>query len=59
MIHPPGAGFSTSGWLKSKIDEEDKWYDTDDDALYVKEFDSLLQTSAHLRVTSALSLIHI
>merc|ERR1719326_2282108 len=43
---PTCAGFSTSGWLKSKIDAEDKWYDVDDDTLYVKEYDSLLQTGA-------------
>jgi hypothetical protein len=44
---PNCAGFSTSGWLKSAIQGEEKWYDVDDDSLYVKEYDAaLLQKAA-------------
>jgi hypothetical protein len=46
---PTCAGFSTSGWMMSKIDDEKDWYDTDDDALYVKEYDSLLQKKSTSR----------
>jgi len=50
---PSCVAFSTSGWLKSSIPaEESEWYDSDDDDLYVKEFDSLLQTAAKKRVAA-------
>merc|ERR1719359_2151066 len=35
---PGCAGFNTVGWLKAKIDPEDKWYDAEGD-LYVKVYD--------------------
>merc|ERR1719335_2064631 len=35
---PGCAGFNSNGWLKSAIDEEDKWYDSDGD-LFVKVYD--------------------
>jgi len=35
---PACAGFNSNGWLKSEIDGEDKWYDSDG-ALYVKVYD--------------------
>merc|ERR1719420_175296 len=35
---PACAGFNSNGWLKSEMDPEDKWYDSDG-ALYVKVYD--------------------
>merc|ERR1719217_121324 len=35
---PGCAGFNTMGWMKAKIDPEDKWYDAEGD-LYVKVYD--------------------
>merc|ERR1719217_386926 len=35
---PSCRGFNTNGWLKSKVDPEDKWYDADS-SLYVKVYD--------------------
>jgi len=38
---PECKGFNTNGWLKSGIDEEEKWYDSDS-SLYVKVYEESL-----------------
>merc|ERR1719321_1620929 len=39
---PECKGFNTNGWLKSGIDEEEKWYDSDS-SLYVKVYDQTVE----------------
>merc|ERR1719191_2143658 len=47
---PECKGFNTNGWLKSGIDKEEKWYDSDS-SLYVKVYDeeSLLAQKKKLK----------
>jgi ribosomal protein L14E/L6E/L27E len=40
---PECKGFNTNGWLKSGIDKEEKWYDSDS-SLYVKVYEESLLT---------------
>merc|ERR1719473_2597839 len=45
---PECKGFNTNGWLKSGIDKEEKWYDSDS-SLYVKVYEESLITKNQKR----------